>query len=385
MLNRKYETIIIGGGISGLSCAGRLYEAGRDFILITENLGGRIFSSKLFDVNYGAAYITDDYTHVLKYVDFNEPMKIKDFFFFDGKKFRNLFDLYNLHHIPAIIRLLIKLMIFRRHIIRYRKKAPHISIKESFETDSLLIKYWKMPAKKFIKKHGFEKIDRLYVNLIASATAFVGSEKLNTFCYLSILFPLLRKTRVINFKNTIQKLTSGYEDKIISGSVYKVQKFSTAFFSVKSSVGNFFAQNIVFAAPHQALSGVYDLPKPHIQKQAYVFHIAGLRKKKYRSMKAILFGAEHHHIFMLWRQKNGEDIIYSKTPELDLALYYESYEIVKKINWNPGMIIPKDEFVEQKIDENMYLASDYNLSLLEDSFLTGLYAANQIIKSYTGA
>ncbi|MBL0716504.1 MAG: hypothetical protein JJV89_00500, partial [Desulfosarcina sp.] len=126
-------------------------------------------------------------------------------------------------------------------------------------------------------------------------------------------------------------------------------------------------------------------PKPHIQKRAYVFHEAGLRKKIYRSMKAIFFGAEHHHIFMLWRQKNGEDIIYSKTPEPDLALYYESYEIVKKINWNPGMIIPKDEFVEQKIDENMYLASDYNLSLLEDSFLTGLYAANQIIKSYTGA
>jgi len=48
------------------------------------------------------------------------------------------------------------------------------------------------------------------------------------------------------------------------------------------------------------------------------------------------------------------------------------------------MIIPKDELVEQKIDKNIYLASDYNLSLLEDSFLTGLYAANQIIKSYAG-
>ena len=84
---------------------------------------------------------------------------------------------------------------------------------------------------------------------------------------------------------------------------------------------------------------------------------------------------------MLWRQKSGADLVYSKHPKPDFNKYYERYHIIKKVHWHPGMIIPKHSFIDQKLEKNVYLASDYNLSLLEDSFLTGLYAANQIINS----
>jgi|SRR5271157_2363023 len=58
------ETIIIGGGISGLACARRLHEAGREFLLITDRLGGRMFAAKFclfLPLNWGLSAYYDQH------------------------------------------------------------------------------------------------------------------------------------------------------------------------------------------------------------------------------------------------------------------------------------------------------------------------------------
>ena len=62
---RKVETIIIGGGIAGLSCARKLYDSGKEFLLITKDIGGRIKISKDGKVNYGAYLVPSYYKHVM--------------------------------------------------------------------------------------------------------------------------------------------------------------------------------------------------------------------------------------------------------------------------------------------------------------------------------
>ncbi len=66
---RDVETVIIGGGIAGLACARRLHDSQRPFLLITEDVGGRIRVSKDGAVNVGAYYVRSDYTHVNRFVD----------------------------------------------------------------------------------------------------------------------------------------------------------------------------------------------------------------------------------------------------------------------------------------------------------------------------
>lgn len=379
MEEKIYETIIVGGGVSGLSCARRLHDAGKDFRLISKNLGGRMMASECFCMNYGAAYMTSDYVHMLPYVEKREPLLMRDYFFFDGRNMSTVFSIKNVKHIPKMIEFVLILKKLRRHFLRYRAQAPYKSIQECFEEDPVLLKYWRMPAKEFIKEHGLEELDELYGNPVTAATAFTESDQVNAFYYMGMFFPVILNTWIVNFRYTVKKLTDGYEDKIKLGEVVKVEKNQDGTFKVNSSAGNFTARNMVFAAPHKSLAKVYELPKPYIEQQAYTFYITGQRKDIYQNKKAIVFRPKNHDVFMLWTQKNGADIIYSKNAEPDFYQYYENYKVVKRIYWDPGMIIPKDSFIKQKLEKNVYLASDYNLSLMEDSFLTGLYAANQII------
>lgn len=378
MNNTMLETIIVGGGVSGLSCARRLHDAGRDFLLITEELGGRLLSAECCGINYGAAYMTSDYVNMLQFVQKKEELRVRDFFFWNGKRLTNVFILKNLRNTEKIITFLLILKKVRRHFLKYRAQAAHKSIKECFENDPVLMEYWNMNASVFIKKHGFERLDTLYGNPVTAATAFIESKKVNAFYYIGMFFPLLLKTWIVDLRETVPKLTRGYEDKITIARVTRVSK-KFDYYTVESTAGHLRARNVVFAAPQKSLLGVYPLPKPHIQEKAYVFHISGVKKAQYRNKKAVVFRPENHDIFMIWELAGCADIIYSRHASPDFSQYYESYQIVRRLHWSPGMIIPDNKLIAQKLDDRLYLASDYNLSLMEDCFLTGVYAANQII------
>ncbi len=378
-----YKTIIVGGGISGLSAARKLFDNNEDFLLISKELGGRMHASKSFGVDYGAAYMTQDYKNVLKYVEKGDRLKVSDLYFINSNNnLATFYTLQNLKYLPKILKFLYILKKFRRRFIAYRKKAPYKSIQECFEEDKFLLKLWNLPASEFIKKNGFEILDEYYGNPVTNSTAFVESDKINTVYYLGMFFPTITKTWSFNFKHTIKKLIEGYEDKIKIASVIKVEKKEENLFKVHTSKDDFFARNIIFAAPQIALKNVYDnLPEPHLQEPVYSYHVAGLRRDIYQNKKVIFFRPRHHTLTILWHNPNGADLVYTKNPNPDFREYYEKYHIVKKIHWNPAIIIPDNKFVPQELEKNVYLASDYNISGLEDSFITGLYAANQILKN----
>ena len=60
------KTIIVGGGIAGISCALHLLEGGEEFTLITDDIGGRVSYSPQKDVNYGAYFIMSNYSYAKK-------------------------------------------------------------------------------------------------------------------------------------------------------------------------------------------------------------------------------------------------------------------------------------------------------------------------------
>ena len=133
------ETIIIGGGISGLACAHKLQSANKDFLVITKDIGGRIkFSENNPKINFGGVYITKDYFNLLPYVDVIEPFRLRDFYFFDGVMYKTLFSFQNITYIPKIISFLVVLWKFRNRLNIMRKNAEHQELQEVIKNDKLL-------------------------------------------------------------------------------------------------------------------------------------------------------------------------------------------------------------------------------------------------------
>ena len=377
---KTVDTLIIGGGISGLSCAKRLNEAGIDFLLISKELGGRMKASKSFIANYGAAYVTEDYINVLPLVQKGEEMKVKDFYFFDGKKFSNLFSLRMAKHVWPFLKLIFFAWKIRKHLVRYRGKATSMSMQQVFNEDPFLLKYWLMPASEFIKKYKLEEISHYIVDPVTSATTFVKADSVNTVYFVSMIFPVFLKTWIVDFTHTVEKLTKGYKSKIKIGEVLKVKKQKTGKYQVKTTIGDFHVNNVVFAAAQKHMKSIYPLPDKNIQQDSFVFHVEGERLAKFHGKKAIVFQDKYYDIHMLWRQRDNTDIIYTQNNKPDFKRYYSSYRILKKIYWEPAMIIPNCCIIDQQISDHLYIASDINVSGLEDSFLSGQYVANQIIK-----
>ena len=379
-MKREVETVIIGGGISGMSCARQLCDNGRDFLLLTKDLGGRLLSSKGSTVDYGAAYVTADYWNVLRYVDKKERMRNTDFHFANKDGIHTIASWRVLCNLRKVCVFLYHVLRLRRHFLRYRRSAAARTQKELFEADPVLMEYWRTPAKKFIKSHKLEELNDIFGNPLTATTAFTETSNLNTAYFLGMFFTALLPTWIVDFRHTVPRLTKGYRNKIVLCDVLHIRKQRNGTFSIHTNKGDVTAKYVVLAAPARQLRHVYNVPQPYIQQDAYVFHVVGRRRDIFDNKKAILFRPHHYDIFMMWRQKNGADIVYSINPDPDFREYYELYHVVKRVHWQPGMTIPNSRLIDQNLEKNMFLASDYNMSLMEDCFLTGLYAANQIIK-----
>ena len=108
------DTIIIGGGISGLACAKRLQKFNKDFLIISKNIGGRILTSNDGSVNYGAFFVCSDYDNVLKYVKLKNRIKLSDFCFHETNKIYYLFE-------PKLLLFLFKFLKFFNNEFKFRK------------------------------------------------------------------------------------------------------------------------------------------------------------------------------------------------------------------------------------------------------------------------
>ena len=376
------ETVIIGSGIAGLACARRLHEAGREFLLISDRRGGRMFAGQRPMHNFGAAYITSDYRHVLPFVDKGPRLRRRDTYFHDGGG-KTIWSLEVRRYPRTFLRVVARLFQFRAVLNRLRAAGPQVCQADWIRRDPLLEQTVKQPAAEFVKANGLTGFTEIFIDPVVNATVFAPPARVNTFYYLASIFPGLIGTYAVDLSRSPDRLASGFEARILTDRVVAVDPTANGTMTVATAGREFQARNVVIATPDRnaraffpererpADSGLLDIPM-------VTLHVQGLRRPEYRPGKIVYLG-HGEPITALLPMGPGFDVLHARTTDPDLAPYYEHHEVVGQVGWKTAVQLATSGWRPLAPRPGLFTIGDHNICGLEDSFITGLFAANRII------
>ncbi|MFZ2225893.1 MAG: NAD(P)-binding protein [Candidatus Moraniibacteriota bacterium] len=374
---KNIETIIIGGGIAGLACAKRLDEAKKDFLLISEDIGGRILTSDDGNVNYGAYFVCEDYNHFLQHVFLGRRIRLSKFLF--HKKSRNylLFSLRSLIYLPQFVRLIFLLRKFRKHFYVFRKKSETISQKQALEEDDYLLQLFKTKVEDFIKKHQLEELTRNIIAQSLNACTFSPISDMNAFNYLQFSLPLIVPFYEFRFKK--DSMIARFKNKIIIDCVIKIEKEKNNYI-VCTKTATYKTKNVVLATQIETSRKLIKI-KEKINKpvDAHMFHVKGKPNFKIKKGEFQMFDPNMDTL-AISRQLDGTYLYYSKKQKPNFREFFTEASVIEHKFWKPVGNINGHSLIEANVDDNLYLIGDYNVVGLEDAFITGIYAANKIVE-----
>lgn len=378
MTAKTFDTILVGAGISGLACARRLQKSDEDFLVISKNIGGRILTSEDGSVNYGAFFVCSDYYHLLRYVTIHSRIKLSDFCFHDNHEIYVLFEPRFLAYMFQFIKVLKILYRFRKAIRVFRKTSESISQKQAIESDPFLYGLYMKNAADFVEEHKLQAGTDTYLSKGLYSTTFSTVREMNAFSFLQFLLPLV--TPIYTFTFEKEKMIEPFQDKIVLDCVTDVQ-YKNGQYKIKTDDNIFYAENIVFATDinwSQRFAGVKKTNKP---VSTHMLHIRGRPKDIIARRKYQLF-SHPSDVQAIADLQDGTYLFYYRDKCPSFKKYFVEPQVIARHFWNPAGTINGHTLIESNRGNNMYLIGDYNVAGLEESYITGIYSAHQIVQSH---
>ena len=376
MTDKIYETIIIGAGISGLACAKTLQEKNKEFLIISEDIGGRILTSEDGTANYGAFFVCSAYHHTLKHITLKSRIRLRDFCFHEQDKTYVLFQPKLIRYLFQFLKVIKILYKFRKKLRKLRKTCINISQKKAIEQDPFLHDLYTQNATDFVKKHKIENGTNVYLSKALYSTTFSQVHEMNAFSFLEFLLPLI--TPIYRFKFEKEKMIEPFKEKIKIDQVINVE-YTKDQYKVKTKNSVFYAKNIVLATPISWSKKYVNIKKTNKPVDTNMLHVRGIPKQIVSKRKYQLF-SRPSNVQSMADLNNGTFLFYYKKTKPNLENYFEKPQVIAHKHWDPVGTINGHELIECNRGNNMFLIGDYNIAGLEEAYITGVYAANQIIK-----
>jgi hypothetical protein len=375
MSAKIFDTIIVGAGISGLACARRLQQSENDFLIISKNIGGRILTSKDGLVNYGAFFVCSDYKNFLNFVKLKSRIKLSDFCFHENNNKYILYEPKLIFFLTQFIKFFKKHYLFRKKLRRFRKITENISQKNAIENDPLLKELYMKNAIDYIEENNIQLVTDAYFSKGLYSTTFSNINEMNAFSFLQFLLPLI--TPIYTFSFEKERMIEPFHDKIIQDCINDI-KYENSIYKVKSNLDIFYSKNLVLATPITWSKYFANVKKINKPVNTNMLHIDGIPNEMHSKKNYQLF-TPFNNVQAIANLNDNTYLLYYRNKQPNLKRYFQKYKIISHHFWNPAGTINGHNLIECNRGNNMYLIGDYNVAGLEESYISGLYAANQII------
>ncbi len=369
------KTIIVGAGISGLACARTLFENGEDFIVITEDIGGRILTSSDGSINYGAFFVCSDYYNLLKYVKLKSQIRLRDFCFHEDDHSFIFFESKLLKYSIQFLKVLKTLYKFRKKFRMLRKITEKISQKEAIEKDNFLHDLYMKNAVDFVNEKKIESGTNTYLSKALYSTTFSKIKEMNAFSFLQFILPLI--TPIYRFTFEKERMIQPFKDNIFIGKVNGIN-YKNENYKINVNGKIFQSRNIVLATQVNWSKQIAGVDKTNLPVSTNMLHIKG-SPKKIISRKSYHLFSPSNRLQAIANLKDGTFLFYYKDKQPNLKHFFNNPKILAYKYWSPAGTINGHNLIESNRRNNMYLIGDYNIAGLEESYITGIYAANQVI------
>ncbi len=375
-LSRRVETVIIGGGIAGLACARRLHDEQRPFVLITENVGGRIKPSADGRVNLGAYYVRSDYAHVNRFVDRGRRIARRSLLRGSEDGSWTHSDLPLLLHPRQTIRFLRLMRRFRSHYEAFKRACLLVSQAEALRADPVLWGLYHEPASRFIERHRIEDITHSHLAPAVRATAFRSPDDLTAFTLLVGVLDFVLPIYEYTLRSAV--LTNGFVDEVLIDSVIAVDA-GTDHYVIRTRGGiEAVADNVVVATPTHVSARLLELGPVKAPVSAHLFLVAGDLRQPWTSAMISIF-PEGDPLLAIARQVDGSALVSTTVADPDFSRLFDRWDVVEHHHWNPAFHLLGTALLDCEQQRGLYLIGDHNVCDLEDAYLTGLYAAGRIV------
>lgn len=376
MVRSHESVIIIGGGIAGLACARRLHDRGHSFQLISENLGGRIRMSADDAINLGAYYVTQDYNHVNAFVDRGRRIKRRPLLRGDENGSFSRSDWQLLVHLPQALRFNRLIRQFHRHYETFKRDSLNVSQARAIRADPFLWKLYNEPAPSFVRRNRIEDIARSYLSPYAQGTAFAPLDRLSAFTMLVGVLPTI--VPIFEYTFRFDALTAGFDRSLLFDSVSQLTRSADHYLIRTRSSGSFTADSVVVATPTNVSAQWLDLGTLKRPIEAHMFVVSGRLRRPWSRATYSLF-PEEDDTFAIAQQVGGRVLLVSAAELPDFSRFFDSWEVVEHHYWNPAFHLDGNTLLECEQGPGLYLIGDHNVCTLEDSYITGVHAANRIL------
>lgn len=377
MMKNSYETIIIGAGISGLACARSLQNHQKDFLVISKDIGGRIRTSEDGTANYGAFFVCSDYDNLLPFVTLQKRIRLRDFCFHEDNHSYILYE-------PRLVAYMHQFMKIKRHLYRFRtalqafrKTAKTTSQKNAIEADPLLHSLYMKNAADFVKEQSLERGTDMYLSKALYSTTFSAVHEMNAFSFLQYLLPLITPIYTFSFEKT--SMIRSFQQNIVLETVSDIC-YTNDQYRVKTNTGTFRSKNLVLATELGWSSRFAGIREMNLPVSTHMLHVKGSPRHIIARKPYQLF-CHPSMVQSIADLGDGTYLFYYTDRQPPLEAYFHNPAVIAHQFWDPAGRINGHVLIESKRANHMYLIGDYNIAGLEEAYITGLYAAGQIINS----